>query len=117
VTPLQAAIPVADIQGGELAGRTLGLIPGRYRAVVSLKAHETALTGPVASIEVFSETAGGPLAALDVDAAAFNSPGTPEDFALEFETAQKWPDIEFRVISRLEGAVVTERVQVWQLLQ
>lgn len=117
VTPLQVAIPVADIEGDELAGRTLGLVPGKYRAAVSLMLEEGNLSGPVASIEVFSKTAGGPLATLEVDASAFKSPGAQHDVAVEFETARQWPDIEFRVNPRVPGAVRPERVQLWHLLQ
>jgi hypothetical protein len=54
---------------------------------------------------------------LEVGASDFESPDVPQEFALDFETTQPWPDIEFRVLGREPGTVLTDRVEVSRLLE
>jgi hypothetical protein len=98
-------------------GPSAGLIPGKYRATYALKLPEEGLTGPVASIDVFSKTAGGPLAAREIDASAFKDPTNYERFTLDFEATQPWADLEFRVFPRGVGSVWVDNIQVSYLLQ
>lgn len=98
-------------------GPSARLIPGKYRATYALKLPEEGHTGPVASIDVFSKTAGGPLAVREIDASAFGSSDAYQDFTLDFETTQPWADIEFRVFSRGAGPVWADNVRVSYVLQ
>jgi hypothetical protein len=117
VAPLQAIIPIATYKAEQMPGAAARLIPGKYQAVVALRLLKEGLTGRVATIEVFSETAGGPLATLDVDASAFDRPDASRDFTLDFETDQPWPDIEFRVLPRDGDSVRADRVQLSYLVE
>jgi len=98
-------------------GPAVGLVPGKYRATFALRLPAGDLTGPVASVDVFSKTAGGPLARLELDASAFKDSAVYEDFTLDFETSRPWTDIEFRVFPRGSGAVLADNVRLSYLLQ
>jgi hypothetical protein len=110
----------SQVPGGAEAlvfGPWVQVIPGKYRATYALKLPEVGLTGPVASIDVFSKTAGGPLAVREVDASAFEDSSNYQRFTLDFETTQPWADLEFRVFPRGVGSVWVDNVQVSYLLQ
>jgi uncharacterized membrane protein len=108
------------VSGGSEAlvfGPFARLIPGKYRAIYALRLPEEGLSGPAASIDVFSKTAGGPLAVREIDASAFKDPTNYERFTLDFETRQPWTDLEFRVFPSGDGSVLVDNIQVSYLLQ
>jgi hypothetical protein len=108
---------VSGETGALVFGPSVGLIPGKYRAAFALKLPEEGLTGPVASIDVFSKTAGGPLAEREIDASEFRDLNNYERFTLDFETAQPWTDLEFRVFPSGAGGVWVDNILVSYLLQ
>jgi uncharacterized membrane protein len=93
------------------------LIPGHYRANYTLKLDPGAPDGPVATLDVYSKTAGGSLATREIEAGDFKTPGKYEALSLDFETKQAWPDVEFRVFPRGHGTLWADRIGVDYLLQ
>jgi hypothetical protein len=117
VTPLQLTIPIATYEADKLPGTAVELMPGKYRATYALKLPEEGLAGSAGSIDIFSKTAGASLAALQLDASAFNEPDAFQDFTLDFETSQPWSDIEFRILPRSAGMLLADNVRLYYVLQ
>lgn len=147
VTPLQAVIPIATYEAERLPGdsqivsdaqasreaaraaegATVGkamvygpyasLIPGRYRVTFALRLVESAPAGRVATVDVYSSTAGGPLAARDIEASEFAGSEGYQEFTLDFEVPWALGDVEYRLVARGSAHLMADRVQVSYLLQ
>ncbi len=147
VTPLQATIPIATYEAEKLPGDSqvvsdpgaskeaarategtattgalaygpyVGLIPGRYRAMYALRLAAADPVGKVATVEVYSSTAGGPLASRDVEASEFAGPEAYQEFTLDLEIPWALGDVEYRVLAHGPARLMADRVQVFYLLQ
>lgn len=95
-----------------LFGPYVKMQPGRYRVTYRLKLVESSLVGRVATIDVFSHTAGGPLAGAELDAVRFLKPGEYQDFHVEFELKEPLPDVEYRVLHSGLGTLAADIVRV-----
>ena len=125
VTPVKVAVPVLDSadpvqpvdRNGDSAGRVLAqsapqtLIPGPYRAIFTLNADaQTA-----GKIEVFSATAGGPLAEMALSGHDFAALNQSQPFTLDFRIDQPWPDIVLRVLQQDDAELHVERLKLQYL--
>jgi uncharacterized membrane protein len=108
----QGKPPGQEDDVGLLFGPYAQMQPGRYRVTYRLKLAEPGLAGRVATIDVFSHAAGGPLASADLDAAQFLTPGRYQDFAVEFEIEEPLSSVEFRVLHSGLGTLAVDVVQV-----
>ncbi len=88
------------------------LSPGKYRVIFWLKLAGPPAAGKVATLDVFSNTAGGELAATDVTAADFKPGGQYQPFAVDLETGQTWTDLEYRVVYENKGQLWVDRVEI-----
>lgn len=127
VAPVKVAVPVLELldpgqpagSNGDPASRVLAqtgpqaLSPGMYRATFAL----TPGVQPDGRLEVFSATAGGPLAEMALSANAFTRLNQPQSFALDFRVEQPWPDVVLRVLQQNGGELDVERMELQYLYQ
>ena len=127
VVPIKVAAPVLDAPvpvqpagpNGASSGRVLAqtdpeaLIPGMYRAEFSL----TSDGQPVGKIDVFSATAGGPLAEMALSGNDFAALNQAQQFTLDFRIDQSWPDVVLRVLEQDGGALQVDRMALQYLYQ
>jgi hypothetical protein len=97
---------------GLLFGPYVHLWPGKYHILYRLKLSETALQGRVATVDVFSHTAGGPLAGMNIDANQFGTANGYQEFVLDLTINEILPDVEFRVLHSGLGTLYADGVQV-----
>jgi uncharacterized membrane protein len=90
------------------------LFPGKYAVNFRLRlaAHGKVPDGPVATVDVFSNAAGGALAGRDISASDFTAEGVYQDFPIEVEIRDLLPDLEFRVIYKGVGDLWADVIQV-----
>lgn len=100
---------------GLLFGPYARMQPGRYLVTYRLKLAEPGLAGRVATVDVFSHAAGGPLAGADLEAAQFTAPGRYQEFAVELEIREPLPDVEYRVGHSGLGTLAADSIQVTYL--
>jgi hypothetical protein len=131
VIPVRVSIPVADYSAAALsAGAKKGnadsplartpataLLPGKYRAVFTLRLADTGSTGPVGKIEVVSPSAGGPLAEWALGAADFAAPNQLQPFVLDFRSDRPWPDVALQVLDHSGGALQVEHIELLHILE
>jgi len=131
VIPVRVSIPVADYSAAALsAGAGKGnadsplarttataLLPGKYRAVFTLKLADTGSAGPAGKIEVVSPSAGGPLAEWALGAADFAAPNQPQPFVLDFRSDQPWPDVALQLLDHSGGALQVEHIELLHIFE
>jgi uncharacterized membrane protein len=131
VIPVRVSIPIADYSAASLsasAGKgdtgsplaltpATALLPGKYRAVFTLKASDAGTTGPLGKIEVVSPTAGGPLAEWALESSDFTAPNRPQPFALDFRSDRAWPDVVLQVRDNGGDALQVEHVELVHLFE
>jgi uncharacterized membrane protein len=88
------------------------LWPGKYRVTFWLKLTGNTTQGKVATLDVFSNAAGGQLAAKDLRAESLNSGGSYQPFTVDLETNQLWTDLEYRVLYYGKGDLAVDYVEV-----
>jgi hypothetical protein len=98
-------------------GPWVSMQPGRYRVEFRLKIPDGTQQGRVATLDVFSNQAGGALAGRDIDAAEFDAAGRYAVFALDLEIREPLPDVEYRVLYPGNGEVWLDSVRVVYLGQ
>jgi hypothetical protein len=107
VPPAESADPLVLVWGPYDT-----LLPGTYRVTYRLKALGDAPAGPVATLDVFSHAAGGPLAGADVAASDFDQPGQYQDFEVIVEIHDTLRDLEFRVLDHGRAELWVDAVRV-----
>jgi uncharacterized membrane protein len=131
VVPVGVSIPVGDYSAFSLsAGAARGnadsplartpataLLPGKYRAVFTLKLADTGSAGSVGKIEVASPTAGGPLAEWALGAADFPALNQPQPFVLDFRSDRPWPDVALQVLDHSGGALQVEHIELLHIFE
>lgn len=88
------------------------LPPGNYQVVFRLRHEGDGVEGTVATVEVFSNAAGGALAGSAVQSTLLDTPGQYRDVVVDLETHQPYTDLEFRVIPTGSGALWVDTIQV-----
>jgi uncharacterized membrane protein len=126
VIPVKVSIPMADYSAASLsasAGKgsadsplartaATALLPGKYRAIFTLKASDASRSVPLGKIEVVSAEAGGPLAEWVFEAADFAAPNQPQTFTLDFRSDRAWPDVVLQVLEKGRGMLQVERIEL-----
>ena len=102
---------------GLLFGPYVHLWPGKYQIVYRLKLQGAERNGRVATVDVFSHTAGGPLAGMDLDASQFDQARGYQEFVLDLNISETLPDVEFRVLHSGLGTLYADSVRVIYLGQ
>jgi hypothetical protein len=93
-------------------GPYTALPSGKYQVVFRLRHEGNGTEGTVATVEVFSNAAGGALAGSDVPATLFDAPGQYREVVVDLETHQTYEDLEFRVIPSGLGTLWVDAIQV-----
>jgi uncharacterized membrane protein len=127
VIPIKVTVPVASYTADSLtagAGAGLlastsstGLLPGKYRAVFTLKLADTGSAMPVGEIEVVSPTAGGPLAEWTFAAADFAASNQPQRFVLDFGIDRPWPDVGMQVQRNGGSPLQVDRIELLHIFE
>ncbi len=110
--------PEVRAQAGK-DGLTFGpyftLPAGKYQVIYRLKHEGDDDQGIAASLDVFSNSAGGSLAGTDVLASDFKSSGEYQDFVVDLETQDQYDDVELRVLYKGQGTLWVDNVTVTPL--
>jgi uncharacterized membrane protein len=93
-------------------GPYTALPPGKYRVIFRLKQEGEGVEGVLATVEVFSNAAGGALAGLEVHTSDVNAVGQYQDVVVNLETQQPYTDLEFRVIPTGLDVLWVDTIQV-----
>ena len=131
VTPLKVAVPVLNYEAASSPATTdsldvnrllvntepTALIPGAYRALFTLETAHVGGATPAGKIEVFSPTAGGPLAEWTLTTSDFVAPNQPQPFVLDFRIDQPWPDVTLRVFDGGSGTLKVNRIDLQYLFE
>lgn len=91
--------------------------PGKYRVTYRLKTQPGSIPagqkpGPIATLDVFSNAAGGSLADLEVTASDFHASGGYQDFSFDVEIRQRLEDVEYRVMYRGPDALWVDKIEL-----
>ena len=86
------------------------LFPGKYRITYWMKLEGPAL-GKVATVDVFSTAAGGPLAGADVQATDLQGEGF-RPVTVDLEIGKGYQDVEYRVMYGGKGTLAVDYIQV-----
>lgn len=106
------ASPHPDGKDALTYGPYEALFPGRYRAEFILRQEGAGGSGPIATVDIFSNAAGGALAGEDVfpgDAVA--SEGYVA-FPVDVELQQSWPDLEYRILYHGSAGLSADQVRL-----
>lgn len=88
------------------------LLPGKYRIEARLKIDDHRIVEPVATVDAFSFTAGGPLAGLELTGADFAAANQYQTFSYDVEIRDALPDVEFRVLHTGRGTLALDEIKV-----
>jgi uncharacterized membrane protein len=99
-------------KNGLVYGPYAPLLPGKYRVIFWLKLTGAPATGKIATLDVFSSAAGGPLAGTDVPAADFKPGDQYQPFVVDLETDRTWSDLEYRVNYAGKGQLWVDYIQI-----
>jgi uncharacterized membrane protein len=102
--------PHPDAQNALTFGPYDTLFTGKYRAEFFLKYEGTAGGGPAATVDIFSNAAGGALAGQDVLPEEIAASGGYTPVPVDVEIGQPWADLEYRVLFHGPGALSVDRV-------
>jgi hypothetical protein len=91
------------------------LLPGRYRVTYRMKVDADRGPGKLATLDAFSNSAGGALHAMDVSASDFAAPGTYQDFGFDFDVHAALGDVEYRVLYDGPATLFVDDIQVTPL--
>ena len=97
---------------GLIFGPYLTLPAGKYQVIYRLKRAGDGEQGITASLDVFSNSAGGPLAGIDVLASDFKSSGEYQDFVVDLETQNQFEDVELRVLYKGLGSLWVDNIRI-----
>ena len=106
------SIPREEGKNALTFGPYMPLFPGKYAVSFRLRLDGKVPDGPVATVDVFSNAAGGELAGRDISAADFKAGGAYQDFPVEVEIRDLLPDLEFRVIYKGVGDLWADVIQI-----
>ncbi len=91
------------------------LLPGRYRVTYRMKVNGDRGPGRLATLDAFSNSAGGALHAMDVSPADFAVPDTYQDFSFDFDVHAALGDVEYRVLYDGPAILSVDGIQVMPL--
>jgi uncharacterized membrane protein len=105
-------LPRAEGKNALTYGPYATLFPGRYRVDFALHLDGSGVQGRVATVDVFSNTAGGALAARDVFAADLAGPDRYQRFPVEVDVKDLLPDLEYRILYGGQGDLWADFIEV-----
>jgi hypothetical protein len=114
----RVATPESRAESGKeglIFGPYITLPQGKYQVIYRLKHQGESSQGIVASLDIFSNSAGGSLAGMDVLASEFKSPGEYQNFVVDLETQGQYDDVELRVLYKGEGTLWVDNITVLPL--
>jgi uncharacterized membrane protein len=89
------------------------LFPGRYRAEFMLRqVGEVIGEAPIATVDIFSNAAGGALAGEDVMPGAVLAAEQYVGMPVDLELRESWPDLEYRILYHGMGTLSADRVRL-----
>ncbi len=91
------------------------LFPGRYRAEFLLLSEVTSGDNPVATVDIFSNAAGGALAGEDVSSGDVAASSTYIAFPVDVELHEIWPDLEYRILYHGPDVLLADQVRLLPL--